>query len=147
MSGSSLSLHEKRLEPCIQGLGHCLSRSRPWPHSCDFNLLGWGYSWQDSWPLCLLAGLRHISRVRVCFKRCLLTLKEEKSCLSTVFAWYRKYPSPHWEAAAEQLCRPMKVCSGWCIQITVPQGSEHQQLAGKPGGSRACFDFCSILPV
>lgn len=64
-----------------------------------------------------------------------LTLKEEKSCLSTASAG----------TESPQLCS--ETGSGWCLQTTVAAGSEHQRLAGKPGGSRACLDFCSVLPA
>lgn len=64
-SCSSLTFHEKHLEPFFQGLWHCWSRRCSWFHSFlhDLFYFSWlGCSWQDSWPLCLLPYFSFTSR-------------------------------------------------------------------------------------
>lgn len=117
VSRSSLSFHEKYLEPCFQGLWHCLSRW--WPLVPLFSpwlfllfVIGTQPARQvASVPPGLLPS--HLIDQRLLQE--LLINAREKSCWNTIFAWYRKCRSPHWEAATEQLCRPMEACPGWCL--------------------------------
>lgn len=130
LNGSSLSLREKCLELSgVRALGH----SPVTLTLCD------GDAAQDSWPLCLLL-LLHISWSRVCFQRCSFTL-QEKILFEHSFCSVQKVSQCSLGSCSRAALQTSETCSGWCLQTTGAQGSEHKWLAGKPGSFGACFDF------